>query len=216
MTFENIVQREDDLWWPECVGGSRPKVISSVRDLDVAISRCRKFDVCVQAGGYVGIWPIHAAKFFKKVYTWEPDAVNGECCARNVEPYINIHHFRMGLGRERGEMLMTHSTTNTGKHKIATHSKSLAAAVQTVKVMPLDDLGLTACDLIYLDIEGYELHALEGGRETVEAFHPVIAFEEIGHLASHYRTYDEMRRWLHDRGYRLDVKTGNDEIWVPK
>lgn len=46
-----------------------------------------------------------------------------------------------------------------------------------VRTMSIDQLGLKACDLIKLDVEGMELQALEGARATIVGYRPVVYVE---------------------------------------
>ncbi|MBK9114874.1 MAG: FkbM family methyltransferase [Betaproteobacteria bacterium] len=46
------------------------------------------------------------------------------------------------------------------------------------KFVALDDLGLEACDLIKVDVDGKELEVLESGAMLIEQFRPVLYFED--------------------------------------
>ena len=50
-----------------------------------------------------------------------------------------------------------------------------------VPVILLDDFALDGCNLIHLDVEGYEAMALLGAESTIKKYHPVIVVELNGH-----------------------------------
>ena len=43
----------------------------------------------------------------------------------------------------------------------------------------LNNFGYPSCDLIKIDVEGHELHVIQGGFETIERFEPAILIEII-------------------------------------
>ena len=47
----------------------------------------------------------------------------------------------------------------------------------TTPTLRVDDLALSPCDFIQLDVEGYQLFALMGATETIKKFKPVISVE---------------------------------------
>ena len=63
----------------------------------------------------------------------------------------------------------------------------------------IDDLDLSDCDLIWLDLEGYELQALAGALNTIEKFNPVIMAERANQDVVKY-----LSRW----GYK-QIDTSN-------
>src|SRR5690606_31779742 len=66
----------------------------------------------------------------------------------------------------------------------------------TIPVMSLDSLQLKDVDLIQLDIEGYEMNALEGASNTIDRCRPVVCLELRDH-SHHYGTSDEaIREWM--------------------
>jgi FkbM family methyltransferase len=48
-----------------------------------------------------------------------------------------------------------------------------------VTSVSIDTLGLTRLDLVKLDVEGMELEVLDGARQTIGRFQPILAIEEI-------------------------------------
>jgi FkbM family methyltransferase len=46
-----------------------------------------------------------------------------------------------------------------------------------VRVSTLDQQGLASVDILKIDVQGHELHVLQGARETIQREHPLIIFE---------------------------------------
>ena len=84
----------------------------------------------------------------------------------------------------------------------------------------IDDLNLTECDLIMLDVEGYELHALNGAIETIKKYGPVICIEHAACWLERYNTsINEIENLLIDKlGYiyatSFSTAYSTDRIYV--
>lgn len=65
-----------------------------------------------------------------------------------------------------------------------------------VRKMTLDELNLPRVDFIKIDIEGMEMEALSGARETINRYHPVLLIEKIK------TDILQLERWLADNGYQ--------------
>jgi hypothetical protein len=66
----------------------------------------------------------------------------------------------------------------------------------------LDSLALPVCDLICLDVEGYELRVLEGAQDTLARCRPVLCLEVNKNLRHMGLTEADVLRFLDARGYR--------------
>lgn len=146
-------------------------------DVDEIMSMVPKKGTVVQAGGNVGLWPKKMATVFNRVYTFEPEDLNYRCLVKNVTEE-NIIHFNAALGEEAGTIGILTDKENTGAHQVS--------GTGEIPVMTIDSLELEDCDLIQLDIEGYELFALKGARKTIEKFRPVIVIEFKEKLMEEY------------------------------
>lgn len=129
--------------------------------------------VAVQAGGAMGMWPKRMAQVFDTVYTFEPNPQSFYCLNYNCKEE-NIIRFQAALGREPGMVTMGfhEKPNNYGAYRC-----NPGGVIPTLR---LDDFGLNVCDLIMLDIEGYEMFALMGAARTIAMNHPVIVLEDKG------------------------------------
>jgi FkbM family methyltransferase len=137
------------------------------------LEKVKKFDVVVQAGGNCGMYPRFYKNYFGHVITFEPDETNYHCLNANCQGdgYTKTHG---GLGNTTWRLhLKNNSLTNVGTHKIVD-------TPGIVQMYRLDDMNLKACDLIHLDVEGYEENALLGAIETIKKFEPVVITERSG------------------------------------
>lgn len=69
-----------------------------------------------------------------------------------------------------------------------------------VPTIAIDDIPKTACDLIWVDVEGAELQVMQGATLTVEQFHPQLIIEchEVEH-----RLW--LQAWLNRAGYNTAI-----------
>ena len=170
--------------------------------------------VAVQAGGCLGVFAKHLASCFEHVYTFEPSPSMFSTLVWNV-PEENVIKFQAALG-SRHEMVdpVCKLRGNDGKtvlHCGMTHLVPNQGYVPTIR---LDDLALPACDLIYLDVEGYELFALQGARETITKYKPVIACEINRGIEYFGISGDDLRTHIRLLGYRFHDRHRSDEVWV--
>ena len=201
----------DNFVWPEGSERAKPAIVA---DAEAAIPEFMKHvhnrRVAVQAGGNVGVYPAHLAMYFGAVHTFEPDASNYSCLARNIaENGGRIAAHFAAVGESSG----TASTESIEAHNSGAIRVKPGDAVQ---MRPIDDLGLSICDLIWLDIEGYEEPALRGAAATIAASRPAIIIEEKNGMAEmHGLAPQGARAWLAGIGYKQAAKVGNDVLFLP-
>jgi len=161
-------------------------------------------DTVIQAGGAIGLWPREYAKHFKQVYSFEPDTVNYECFVKNcIEPNVNVRQF--ALGDENKKISIQRQERNLG----ASH----VTEGDSVDMVRLDDLAFEGCDLLQLDIEGYELFALKGAENLIKKFKPVICLEFNTCATRYGYDFEELTDYLATLGYRLIEKLASDYVF---
>jgi len=201
-----VVWREaEQLWWP--VADREPDkavafVMPRVHDSDVAVNLCKQRRTCVQAGGYVGLWPRQLARSFERVLTFEVMPGCFEACSRNCAHLDNVRVLPIGLGSKNADVKIRPHVT-AGSWRVDPEGELSATLVR------LDYYGFTDCDAIILDVEGYEVEVLKGAAETIKRCKPVIMVEELdGSRAG-------IRKHLRSIGYRQAAQIRKDVVYVP-
>lgn len=208
LELEDEITEIDGLWWPKHDLECRHSILGSFDDIKAILMYCSNFDTVVQAGGNVGVWPKELSKHFKAVYTFEPDNINFQCLSRNVNE-MNVVKMQAALGDKPGLICLVKQRTNCGAHFVQPNVQGI------VPTLRIDDLGLTSCNLIQFDIEGFELFALQGAKNTIEKFKPVIVVEEKG-LGEKYGVEEEaVSGLLATLGYKFADKFHRDVVYIP-
>lgn len=172
--------------------------------------------VCVQAGGSFGLFPIKLAEQFDRVYTWEPAPDTWECMVRNIQE-ISQH-------QDRITMFNTALGAETSRATIHREHEGNSGALQLeyaedgeFPVVCIDSLELDSCDLIWLDIEGFEVEALKGAKETIEKYKPVLVIENKGlipGMGGNLLGSPKVDEFIYRLGYKKLTRMMRDDIYI--
>ena len=169
-----------------------------------------KKNVVIQAGGNVGFYVNKYAQIFKNVYTFEPDPLNFYCLNLNCTS-TNVHKFQACLGNEHKCVNIFNTNETLG------HGGSHVTGEGRIPTLKIDDLNLNECDLIHLDIEGYEKFAILGGINTIKKFKPVIVMEDAPVWKSRYNSsIEEIEQLLYGLGYKFIRRVPGDHDKIYK
>jgi FkbM family methyltransferase len=188
MSLANAVEINADGWlWPKGDVHCYPTVKHELAEIPELLSFCSNRRTCVQAGGNGGLWVDELAKEFQSVITFEPDSINFRCLVHNVAR-DNVVFMRAALGSVAKTVGVDRwcGERNVGAHRIGE-----GGIVPTIR---LDDMNLQDVDLLQLDIEGFELFALNGAEQTIARCKPVISVELRNH-AGFYGYSAIGKRW---------------------
>ncbi len=113
------------------------------------------------------------------MYAIEP--VNYEYLLSNTHDLDNVIPIHAGASNRRGKMYAHNpAESNSGAWELST-----VTSQHSVDVITIDSLNLTQCDLIKIDTQGLEREVLEGARNTIAKFKPVIWIEDRGTLTTY-------------------------------
>lgn len=212
-----------NLWVPEFDSNLMTKdwFEKTYKNMDKATEFARSLSpqkrFCVQAGANLGIWPIHLAKYYDKVLTFEPDPLLYECTTRN----INAQESSKNRVTIRPECLGHIEATvtfnrhkNAGMGNINRGLEDKTIEKFPVKQIALDSLDLPFVDTLFLDVEGYETSALIGATALITRHKPIIQLEMLKFTNKTDKpTTVETRAYLTAIGYEKVGNFSNDEVW---
>ena len=171
--------------------------------------------VVYDVGAFHGILTMFFAARCKQVVCYEPNQTNYGRLMENIRlnNLCNVEVRQFGIGAQTGSGTLHYAPAMAGGGTLDPHA--VGPVSQHVEVTTLDrDIAAGALpppDLIKIDIEGWELEALQGAGETLAAYHPALFLE------MHGETQREKRRkasaivaFLCDAGYTdiVHVETG--------
>lgn len=166
----------------------------------------------LQAGGHCGLYPRFLAEKFGQVVTLEPDFQSFYCLTLNAD-MSNVIKINAALGREPGSCQLDRAAQNTG----TTRMSSQVQDGQVIPRMTIDGLNLRCVDLIWLDVEGYEMFALAGAEQTIKRWKPLILFEDNGLSQTYGIPRDDPRAWLEQTFDYVTVdRVGDDQVMAPR
>lgn len=173
-----------------------------------------KHDVMIQAGGNVGFYVQKYAKIFKTVYTFEPLPLSFYCLNLNVTT-DNVFKFNCCVGNINECVSMIDETARLG-HGGSHVNPNANIDVKTTPTIRIDDLNLQTCDLIALDLEGFELNALLGSIETIIRCKPAIILEDPNCWSCRFNSNKEkIEQFLSSLNYKFvgTVPCNNDYVY---
>lgn len=145
-------------------------------------------------------------KNYKKIYAFEPDGINYEKCKSAIEKdnLKNIEMINAGLWKETGTI--SFAGGNGGSSRITNECDN-----EQVRVFAIDDICKEKVTFIKMDIEGAELEALHGARNTIKKYKPKLA------ICIYHKDEDvlDIQNYLMELvpEYRFGIRHYSDYAW---
>lgn len=146
------------------------------------------------------------------VYGFEPDEHNFKNVLKNIglNGLKNLHVFNLGVSdRKESVKLYQVDDHNLGMNRILSEAEARNfSTFSTIETDTLDNIArenkIDRVDLIKIDIEGYEMHALRGAFQLLKRHRPRL-FVEVGYtrLLKNGTSPTEMVTFLADLGYTV-------------
>lgn len=171
---EDIIDGCGPWFWPADDHGAWDGPVRDWKSHKETISYLKTRRTVVQAGGCCGLYPVLLSKMFENVLTFEPDETNRHFLLKNTNNIMNVYVRRFALGNEQKNISMN----NSSRDNVGTHSVNVSLPGDVTMVRFDDEFfGFDDVDLIWFDIEGYELEAIKGSIETIKKNLPMIGLE---------------------------------------
>ena len=195
--------------------------IENIRNAERLVGRMNRH-YAVDVGANIGLISMQLCEKFEHVIAFEPHPDTFECLKRNVRPYQKVQCHNLAIGNTTRSVNFTNFISDCSHNHIA---EDLNKPVIIVDQKRLDDCGLPGCDLLKIDVEGYEYEVIQGAIATIEKFHPVIILEEVNLFRKRssdevYKRYGKnfiarhrlARQTLEDMGYAIYCRHNHDYI----
>jgi FkbM family methyltransferase len=194
--------------------------------VDVFYEYAKKSKVIYDIGANIGYYTLIAAKANKdsaKVYAFEPFPENVAALKRNIEVnnQNNVKVLDIAISNSTGMASFSDSDNNVANtlcedSPTFKENKSIKVRTSTIDEL-VHNKTIEVPDLVKMDVEGTELEALTGAKNTLKEHHPVIFLSTHNcHVPGiHKKCID----FLADIGYRIEYlnfrenKTLNDDPW---
>jgi len=174
-----------------------------LRRLRGALGKFNGRKSAVDIGAHKGIWTKVMMGEFERVYSFEPVKENFD-----VLKEINFCSYQIALGDKAGSGGMIPGE-NTGMWHLTKDINSMGTNIEM-----LDSYNLTEIDFIKIDVEGYELHVLEGAKVTVNKYKPAILLEENGLCDRYGVTREDIWSYMGAIGYSNVANWQGDYLFI--
>lgn len=158
-----------------------------IRDQYRARDFIKSDSVIIDAGANVGVFSVFADSLADKgqIFAFEPVFKTYQTLEKNVQERRNIIALHSALGAKAGIADVIVHDKLSGWNYLADSEKNLTAKPsnflkrESTNVTTIDEFvknrNLPRVDFIKIDTEGYEKQIIEGARETIKKFKPVLA-----------------------------------------
>lgn len=141
-----------------------------------SLDYCTGRGLALDIGANVGLWSRDLCQHFDQVMAFEPVAEFRECLRLNV-PVGNLDIVEAALGDVNTTIDMIITPVNTGHSHVDVSSYGRG----TTPMITLDSMNLSRINYIKLDCEGFENKIINGARETIMSYRPIIVIEDKKH-----------------------------------
>jgi FkbM family methyltransferase len=172
--------------------------------------------VFLDIGSHVGHYTLRAAARGATVIAIEANPATAERLAENLAlndltAKVTVHNVAAWDEKTTLKLIIPSKAPRDG-------SSHVEAGDGGIPALPLDDLLSDAerIDLVKMDVEGADLHALRGMRETLSRLKPLLYIED--HSIYGYYTLDELVDQLDELGYDHDpaLHFGGCRYWLAR
>jgi FkbM family methyltransferase len=173
------VQSDRDLYLESITGEFEPDLAQLFKAV------VKPGGVAIDVGANIGFTAILLGQIASRVIAYEVAPSTFPFLEQNIarSGHDTIEVLPVGLGAVAGAAELTSTPGNRSGTFIADHETadrryhtSEQAEIRTLDA-EVERLGLDAVDFLKIDVEGFEMFVIQGGRATLSRFHPVVVME---------------------------------------
>lgn len=157
----------------------RPK--SAEREIRYLRRFISKDDVTVDIGANLGLYTRELSRLSAKVHAFEPTGAMAELLRRTSAANVAVHQLALSDAIGETEIFVPRRSGALFFSIASLEQDSLSAkeelVPQKVTLARLDDVLTEPVRFIKIDVEGHELHVLNGARQTIARHRPIFLVE---------------------------------------
>ena len=165
------------------------------------------YDIGANLGHYSLVFANHK-KMQCRIQAFEPNPKTFELLSKHVamnNMENRVFPNRLALSSSAGTGTLIERPDNSGASRLGTDAPGIPVAVSTLDLF-CSQRDETRLDVVKIDVEGYEVQVLEGGRATLTRFKPMIIVEFwTPGLSRAGATVDDIAACLASMGYTLFI-----------
>lgn len=145
---------------------------------DKNIIKTNENEIFVDCGAYIGDSVMNYIKHcgaYKHIYAYEPNEKNFEKCHKNLAKYENITLRQAGVGLKSEELVLFEWEEDTSSASSGFMVPLGYKGTKTSQVISLDEDIQEPVTFIKLDIEGFEIEAINGAKRHIAEDKPKLA-----------------------------------------
>lgn len=206
---------------------SNRKIPQSVTELYLKTKKyLPKSPIILEAGAHMGFDTFGLAKVWSNgfVYAFEPVPDLYEKLFERLEGLVNAKCYNLALGKENGKIEMHISsgfstasssilrpTAHLDLFPTVTFDKKITVPIRRLKDWAID-AKVSRIDLLWLDMQGYEVYALEGAGDLLQNVSVIYTELCRTELYSGLIVQDDYIAFLKKFGFELQSITGDGEV----
>lgn len=159
-------------------------------------------------GANIGYYSLYLSPLVRKVFAFEPDNRNFGGLQDNISSVANIEHVPLAVSNKDGVVYL--NVSNDGAvSSICAESERGSIAVEALTVDQfLIQHPKSRVGLIKIDIEGHDVAALEGARQTVAHHQPLVLIEfGQGDPGAEFNNPERLMKFCDALGYSIFAYT---------
>lgn len=185
----------DDDYLPQMRSGVKSSIINLIKTLilrndfepkmvKLFQTLIKKDDVVIDVGANIGCTSILFGELANQVISFEPSPTTFNLLQQNIKQsgLENITLLNSALGSNPGVSEITYAESNRSGGFISNKTTITTGHVtEQIEIEKLDniihDLNISKLDFMKIDVEGFEKEVIEGARDTINKFQPIIVLE---------------------------------------
>lgn len=198
----------------------------------------KKGDTVIDIGANIGLTSIFFSTIASNVFSFEPNPIAFELLEHNLKTndITNVECYNIGVGNENKKSTITHYADNMSGGYVSEHHKinQNDHATSDITLARLDDIEWIkdfGCNLMKIDVEGYECEVIKGAKNLIEQYKPIIILEFNGKCIKMHNDddltlfFDTLRQyfpvlyaveWIKDKIVIKDLYNNDDVDFVIK